>query len=418
MKNFPHQFNDIEKLFNALAVAKQLIDNNTPLTDENFGEQLTREGIYTYRDKTLSIDQFLQREKQKPKASRGHLTVSRDIRRFLELLGFIVVLDGNKNSRVTTTGKQLLTATSVEQARQLWKNALLQLGLEGIDGEISHPYRILLKIVNTFPGIETPKLMLALEAENDSEEEFERTSALANLSIDEIIQETGTSAAMAANAAKILPGIAEQLNDIERISSRAYPIGHIIITEDEISTEEEPDVPTKERATFRKVSSGDIAKDPTINVISSVSIDLSDAIKIRQKRLAEHQAIVRLLAILNEKCGFQLFEGKFDCLGIKGDTALLYEVKTILERATDQEKQTVKGVGQLKYYKFSIVEQQMGLSDIREILVFSTKPDAGMIEFCTAENIAVIWREDYSFQIFNIQTGGDDSFDPDGLPRS
>lgn len=417
MKNFPHQFNDIEKLFNALAVAKQLIDNNTPLTDENFGEQLTKKEIYTYRDKTLPIDQFLQREKQKPKASRGYLTVSRDIRRFLALLGFIVVLDGEKNSRVTTTGKQLLTATSAEQARQLWKNALLQLGLEGTDGEISHPYRILLKIVNTFPGIETPKLMLALEAENDSEEEFERISALANLSIDEIIQETGTSIAMSANAVKILPGIAEQLNDIERISNRAYPVGHIVVTEDEISTEEEPDVPTKERAAFREVTSDDIAKDPTINVISSVSIDFSDAIKTRQKRLAEHQEIVRLLAILNEKCGFQLFEGKFDCLGIKGDTTLLYEVKTILERATDQEKQTVKGVGQLKYYKFSIVKQQMGLSDISEILVFSRKPDTGIIDFCTAENIAVIWREDYSFQIFNIQTGGDDSFDPDVLLR-
>ena len=67
MKNFPHQFNDLEKLLNALSVARQLIDNNTPLTDENFGEQLTREGIYTYRNKTLSIDQFLQREKQKAK---------------------------------------------------------------------------------------------------------------------------------------------------------------------------------------------------------------------------------------------------------------------------------------------------------------------------------------------------------------
>lgn len=67
------------------------------------------------------------------------------------MLGLIVVLDSDKNSRLTTIGKQLLTATSVEQTRQLWKNALLQLGLEGADGEISHPYRILLKIVNAFP---------------------------------------------------------------------------------------------------------------------------------------------------------------------------------------------------------------------------------------------------------------------------
>ena len=119
-----------------------------------------------------------------------------------------------------------------------------------------------------------------------------------------------------------------------------------------------------------------------------------------------------MLAILNEKCNFQLFEGKFDCLGTKGGAALLYEVKTILESAIDQEKQTVKGVGQLKYYKFSIVEQQMGFSDIKEILVFSRKPSIGMINFCTAENVAVIWKEGDSFQIFNVETGENGDFTP------
>ncbi len=181
MKNFPHQFNDIKKLLNALVVARDLIDEDIPLTDENFGEQLTRKKIYTYRDKTLSIEQFLQNEMEKPRSSRGYLTVARDIRRFFDLLGFIVILDANKHSRVTTMGKQLLMATSDEEIRDIWKNALLQLGLEGTDGEISHPYRLLLKLVNTFQGIETSKLMLALEAKNDSKEEFERISALAKL---------------------------------------------------------------------------------------------------------------------------------------------------------------------------------------------------------------------------------------------
>lgn len=414
MKNFPHQFNDLEKLFKALAVAKHLIDNGLALTDENFGEQLTRNKIYTYRDKTLSIDDFLAREQEKPAANRGYLTVSRDIRRFFELLGFITVFP-DKKAKLSSAAKQLLRTESAELRKELWRNAMLQLGLEGTDGEISHPYRILLKLVHKFPGIDTPKLMLALEAENDSEEEFERICNLAQLSVEEIVREIGTSEAMAANAVKILPGIADQLDDIDRIASKAYPVGDIVVTEDEISTEKKYDIPTKERATFREVGVDDIAKDPTLKVISSESIDLSDAIKTRQNRLAEHQEIVRLLAILNDRCGFKLFEGKFDCLGIKGDSALLYEVKTILETSTDQEKQTVKGVGQLKYYKFSIVQQQMGISDIKEILVFSRKPDTGIINFCTAENIAVIWREGDSFEIFNVQTGGDESFDPDGL---
>lgn len=412
MKNFPHQFNDLEKLFNALTVARQLIINQTPLTDDNFGEQLTREGIYTYRNKSLSIDKFLAEEQNKPASNRGYLTVSRDIRRFFELLGFITVFP-DKTAKLSPAANQLLLTKSESERKQVWKNALLQLGLEGTDGEVSHPYRILLKLVNMFQGIETPKLMLALEAENDSEEEFERISNLAQLPIAQIIADTGTSESMAANAVKILPGIAEQLGDIERVNSRAYPIGQVIITEDEITTEEQPT--RKSKATYRETDLEGIAKDPNLNAVTSVSIDLADAIRIRQKRLAEHQEIVRLLAELNARHGFKLFEGKFDCLATKGDKALLYEVKTILLTASDEEKQTVKGVGQLKYYKFSIVHKEMGYTKIKELLVFSSKPDIGIIEFCSAENILVVWRTDNTFQIYNTQTNADEVFNPDNI---
>lgn len=412
MKNFPHQFNDLEKLFNALAVARKLIIKQTPLTDENFGEQLTREGIYTYRDKSLSIDEFLAKEQEKPASNRGYLTVSRDIRRFFELLGFITVFH-DKTAKLSPAANQLLLTKSESERKEVWKNALLQLGLEGTDGEVSHPYRILLKLVNTFQGIETPKLMLALEAENDSEEEFERISNLAQLPIVQIIADTGTSESMAANAVKILPGIAEQLGDIERVNSRAYPIGQLVITEDEITTEEQPT--RKAKAAYRETNLEGIAKDPNLNAVTSVSIDLAEAIRIRQKRLAEHQEIVRLLAELNARHGFKLYEGKFDCLATKNDKALLYEVKTILPTASDEEKQTVKGVGQLKYYKFSIVHKEMGYTKIKELLVFSSKPDNGIIEFCSAENILVVWRTDNTFQIYNTQTNADEVFNPTDL---
>ncbi len=412
MKNFPHQFNDLTKIYNALAIVKELIHNQTPLTDESFGERLTRERIYTYRDKTLSIDEFLASEQEKPASNRGYLTVSRDIRKFFELLGFITVFP-DKTARLSPAASQLIRTGSEDIRKELWKNSLLQLGLEGIDGEVSHPYRILLKIVNSFPGIETPKLMLALEAENDSEEEFERISILAQESIAQIIRDTGTTKAMASNAVKILPALAVQLGDIERVSSRAYPIGQLVITEDEITTDEQP--ARRARADFRETNSDSIARDPNLNIITSVSIDLTEAIRIRQRRLAEHQEIVRLLGLINERCGFRLFEGKFDCLAIKDDTALLYEVKTILESASDVEKQTVKGVGQLKYYKYSIVNRQMGYANIKEILVFSRKPNIGIIEFCSAENIFVIWRDGDTFQIFNGQTNTDNLFNPDNL---
>lgn len=412
MKNFPHQFNDLNKLFSALAIVEQLSRNQTPVSDDNFGRQLTREGIYTYRDRTQSIEEFLLSQQELPAQNRGYLTVARDIRRFFELLGFITVFP-DKTVRLSPAANLLLQTASVDIRKGLWKNSLLQLGLEGTDGEVSHPYRILLKIVNTFPGIETSKLMLALEAENDSDEEFERITNLSQRTIEQIIVETGTTDAMAANALKILPGIAEQLGDIERIHNNSYPIGQLVITEDEIATEERP--ARRARADFRETNSDGIARDPNLNIITSVSIDLAEAIRIRQIRLAEHQEIVRLLAIINERCGFRLFEGKFDCLATKGESTILYEVKTILESSTDTEKQTVKGVGQLKYYKYSIVNRQMGLTNINEVLVFSRKPNIEIIEFCSSENIIVIWRDGETFQCYNIQTQTDYLFNPDNL---
>jgi len=415
MKNFPHQFNDLDKLLGSLEVAKELIEANTALTDDNFGTTLTRKEVYTYRDRSLTIDQYLANEQKKPADSRGYLTVARDIRRFLELLGLLVILNDNKDSRITSAGKQLLDSETEEKINELWKTSFLNLKLEGTDGEISHPYRILLKLIGQKPGIETPKLMLALEAENDSEEEFERINTLSILPIEQIIHQTGTTPSMAANAVKILPGVAEQLYDIERINSRAYLSGHTFITEDEIIPDEDSDIPTRTRATYRLTSAEDIAKEPNVRLISSSNIDISEAIRIRQNRLTEHQEIVRKLGELNEQNDFTIYDGKFDCLGIKGDSAILYEVKTILNNSKDQEKQTVKGVGQLKYYAYSIVKNEMDYEDIKEALVFSKKPDLKFIEFCNYENISVIWRVEELFYYYNQQTETDDPFSPDIL---
>ncbi len=257
--------------------------------------------------------------------------------------------------------------------------------------------------------------MLALEAENNSDEEYKRIVNLTAKSLEEIIDSTGTSNSMAKNAVKILPAIAEQLGDITRQNGKAFPIGEVVATEDEIITEI-PNEAVNDQGVlysqYRKVLSDDIAKDPIFNRISTVSIDLAESIRIRQDRLALHQQIVRKLGLICDKRRFELYEGKFDCLALKPEKALLFEVKTVKDSSSDQEKQTIKGVGQLKYYNYSIIYKQMKFSNGKEFIVYSQQPNADLIEFCHSENIEVVWIENDEFFIENREALGAIKFDP------
>jgi len=412
IRKIPNQYNDLNKLFDALTIANELINNDVSLTDKNYGMELTIKGIHKPKNENLTIEEYFQEQERKPSSgNRGHYSVARGIKEFFELLGLMNV-DEDRDVTLTPIANQLLEAETEETRKEIWKNAVLQLTLVS-DGEISHPYRILLKLVNTFPSIETSKLMLALEAENDSEEEFERISNLVELTCEEIINHIGTSQNIAKNAVKVLPAIAEQLGDIRRIrkggESRTYPTVNYIITEDEIVTEE-PAETTRRTAPIRRVTSEEIAQTPNFQDAPSPNINPTEANRIRQRRILEHQEIVRLLAQINEEQGFELFEGRFDCLAVKNNIALLYEVKTILESFVDQEKQTIKAIGQLKYYKFSEVRRKMGFANIKEILVFSQKPHQVILEFCSAENTIVIWRDEN-----NIYSNIGEEFNPDDL---
>jgi hypothetical protein len=414
MKNIPHQFVQIDKFYRALVTVKELIEEEIPLRDENLGERLLHNQVIFPNTPEQTIEEYLAEQSEKTQANRGYYTAGRETRRFFELLGLLTVAD-DKSAYLSPFAILLLSTESENIRLALWRDSLLRMGVEGNDGEISHPYRILLKLVQDNSGLETRKLMLALDAENDSNEEYQRVLNLSHSTFEEIREELNLTIHKARNAVKILPSLAEQLGDIERHGNNTYPVGHIIITEDEISTE----IPAGTMnpngilySQYRTVTSDTIAVDPIFNTISSVSIDYAESIRIRQERLAEHQQIVRQLGLFCEERAFELYEGKFDCLSTLRETALVFEIKTILSSMSDQEKQTVKGVGQLKYYNFSIVNRQMEYEDIKEFLVYSQKPQLSLIEFCVAENIKVIWLEDAIFRIYDPVSNEDIDFEP------
>src|SRR5919197_36850 len=80
----------------------------------------------------------------------------------------------------------------------------------GDEGELSHPIRILLRLVADNEIVERQGAELALEARDDTHAEYRRISALVGLPEAERITQLGTTEYQFANARKILPAFAEQ----------------------------------------------------------------------------------------------------------------------------------------------------------------------------------------------------------------
>src|SRR4051794_8974784 len=107
MKNIPHQINDLPKLHATLRVFAELGARGADLSDDGIvGKEMARQGVYTFRDKNLSVDAALAIEARKPRGSQGTRTFARDLRRLFMLLNFIAArVDGSLT--VTALGEEL-----------------------------------------------------------------------------------------------------------------------------------------------------------------------------------------------------------------------------------------------------------------------------------------------------------------------
>ena len=217
MKNFPHQINDIPKLVAALAVYQDLLQKSCDVTDDDvFGYAMAEALVYQFRNQKdnspEAIAARIATEKTKSASNQGARTAARDIRRFFELANFATA------TSITKIGENILEAGSDVGnpiVCHLWHNAMMRISIPptkvGYEGH-SHHYRVLLKLVEVRPSIPKDRMALALEAEDDTDEEFERILSIADESnwydlID-------SSESMRKNAVKILPAIARQIGDI------------------------------------------------------------------------------------------------------------------------------------------------------------------------------------------------------------
>lgn len=385
MKALPHQFNDLEKLTAALSILCS-IGPAAASNDGEYGMELIKGKIYSFRKLKTSIEERLEQEQIKPLGNQGFRTAARDLRRFFKLCELI-----DENCDPTTRGKELLASTAKHSLRNaLWREAMLDLQLGTKETGVSHPYRVMLKLIAVASQIETRKLFLAFEARDDSLEEFVRVHKLSELPFADALAATHTTATSAANAVKVLPSIASQVGDISREELSSLKARHEV-SEDEVKSGLPPEPFSS--GSEREVVPAEIAKTPNFASVQGQAVfDLAAANEIRMKRMLKHQRTVASLAGLISNEGFSLFENPYDCLGhIEGEGSVLAEVKTLDGTAADERRQAVKALGQIKAYTFFSVSEKKKLPKIVETVAFDQTPMKETIQFLRQNRIQSAW---------------------------
>ena len=342
MKGFPNQVADLKTLENALQVIFDLsTQGQDPGDDGVYGEALIRRKVLRTSHTPIPIDEYLEQQKAKKRPSdQSYRTRARGLREIFRILGLID--DAGMGVTITLIGHQIMTSAGKEltdDATRLWRSVIINIMHDGGDGEFSHPYQVLLRLVAKLPGITRSKCALALEARNDSEDELERIMKLAEKDEAEIMDEIEVSRSTWDNAKKILPGFAEQLGDVQKSNSQFFlsdapGIQKSSPGEAEI---EEPNNGLRRPKSSTAVTSNSIAKTGTLEEWEEredlpevgVTPEMLKTQKTKlRKRLVRHNMIVQKLAKELEDEGAELFENPFDCLACFTDEGLLVEVKS------------------------------------------------------------------------------------------
>lgn len=407
MKGFPNQIADLAKLAAGMRVLTGLVDANKDATDDAvFGTALVEAGVAGTGHVPKPIDEYLREQRAKTPANQSFRTTARGLRELFRLLRLTDETTGELN--VTPSGRQAAGfegADLTPEQMDFWRTTIRNMTHDGGDGEISHPYQVLLRLVARRPGITRAKCALALEARDDSAAELDRIAALSDLDEEQILRRVGVSKANWDNAKKVLPRFAEQLNDVVRASQT-----YVLASEpgagkpaDEKERGKKPGAPKAPR-TSRKVTSRSIGRAGTDENFDEGKIPLdldplaaAAAIALRRERLRRHNLIVKGVAERLEAKGAGLYEDPFDILAIAGKSTFLFEMKTLDGSPADERDRVMEALSQLLYYEAFVTAPYTEGTPIYKVACFESRVTAEHQVWLNGAGIGTMWVDGDAF---------------------
>lgn len=422
LKGFPNQLNNLTKLSRALAVIARLEDTGGNARDDAImGMALVRDGILGTGHTPQPIEEYLAKYQSQPSSKRPYQTTARGLREFFRYSGCLVEDAEANEAWLTPLGRQLATHTHgplTVAEKAAWRVTIGSIRIGDPNRGYSHPYRVLLRLIERIPGLPTGMSPLAFEANDDSDAELDRIASLVDLGNEDVVRERigGETLGNWDNAKKVLPGIGEQLSDILRnngqltlltqplgstrtnpLQSAPYQSAHRLVSPT-ISPPHAPRPGRRGRSVTalqiaRAGTGTPVASDETLTASPDPAV-MAAAITIRAVRLTRHNNIVRMLAALLEAGGASLMEDPFDCLATKGHRSLMFEIKTLDGTQPDEIDRVRDALGQLLYYSsFSI---PTGCPDPSLIALFELRPSDAHIDWLNRAGIMAAWIEDES----------------------
>lgn len=390
MRNFPKQVTRIQKLRAAVVLARDLIGRNADLAnDDTFGYTLAHAGVYTFSGvdpgNARLLEERIALERSKARSHQGAQTCARELRKTLQLLGFLEHVEGTW--QISSTGSRLIAIPDVPdtEAIAIWRDALLRLKEERV---AAHTARNMLRLIAAEPGLERRRLAFAFEMNNDSEAELRRALALVRTpDFAAALAAVGASRFTAANAVKVLPSLLEQT----RLITIARSVCHLTVDGSRaLSSAAAPPIVARPAVEgYRRGPRGGFAVTEPDDVVqpgrvsrgtSTAEQQIHSAIRLSE-RTAEHQQLVRsVVAGLHNVQDVRCSTDAFDvlCKSALEDAFLLFEAKTV---DGDGMAQARTALGQLLFYEYFDVLPVASRSPIWRVAVFNAEPGQEAREF-------------------------------------